>query len=1198
LHCPHTFRTALRWIRIAACVLAFLAPQAAVFAQGLVNVVGTVVDRVGRPVSGADVVATDPRTQRFARTVSGEAGRFALGLELSPARDLLVFSSHPEIGVVRVRVNAYASDSALRLELRPSSAQALAARRVTASQTNAPERLDRDAAFAGVGGGEQNVNAIKGSVGPDEIGSVWAGVELNTALSRTGNEATFLGSTTDQNVRLSDGLGVGSERLPRLSRSAVKLLTSPIDIANGGFAGVAVSITPSRAQKGYATRNLAVLVSPYTGGQRLGRAAPGGAARSIALSGALTRTAFDDRIGMNGSFDLRSTSSQGTFSLVDAANVAESASLTGALQTLQSGGVLTGGPSDRVTGRELIALLRLDDMRPGHRGPSIILSAEAYQSPASRPAFSATSLNQRGKRQALSVQVSMAPDFGLSPAWLIDTRAGARVSTSAWSSFSDAPTVTIRSIDTDFLGFGSPLFSAGGGPRRPRQRAATVEGLIDVQHSTASGANTLKLVAWSRADVASIEAERAPRVSVLFPNTQAVIDTTPFRYAVAAMLGPRRTTTLHSAIGLANQTTIRRQNKIYLGVRIDASSLLNASGLYVSPLGPASRLPIGVKLSPRIGVDWFTRRMPTGWIQLGGPVTDPFIVREPVGIFRIGFGRFVGRLTPETQAIAGLTSRQLTNALECRENELPAVSWQTLISGPAQVQCRDGPNITATGPLAAAVLGSALRPPDAWRANVSYSAVLLRTRLQVDARWSRTSDGLSFTDRNLRASPTFALANEAQRPVFFDSTSTQSSSGLLAGQSGRADTRFGRVLVTGSEGVSTGGAVTIQASPEAALRKGRALLSVEYTLARTTRRANGFTSTTAGDPRVFETSLHPGDARHRIVIQSGIAASGLLFSGRISGQSGLPFTPVVASDINGDGLVNDRAFVPSLSQEAERSIRSRGAVRCLVNTRSSIAKDGACRGPWSLRSQLRLESLRGVRVLGSGARMRIAAQVSEPIGAMLRAFRNGALADRLSALSVDPVLLLPSSFRLAQRAFEYRVNPNFGTVSATSLARPSVSIDVSIDLTPPFERQLATRLLGEARRGEVRVTRSAARLREVYAGRMLANWDVVSAEVLRMKADRATLDSLQRIGSRLRVDLDSLWRPVTERAASLVGLSDIEPFASAMLAAERRMWNIVWSRTADAAAQLLTDAEVDRLSGSVRFLLRRRASEGYVYVTP
>src|SRR5206468_1265470 len=80
--------------------------------------------------------------------------------------------------------------------------------------------------------------------------------------------------------------------------------------------------------------------------------------------------------------------------------------------------------------------------------------------------------------------------------------------------------------------------------------------------------------------------------------------------------------------------------------------------------------------------------------------------------------------------------------------------------------------------------------------------------------------------------------------------------------------------------------------------------------------------------------------------------------------SGAPFTPVVGSDINGDGARNDRAFifVPATAPDTAVGIAMRtliadapGAVRrCLISQLARVPARNSCTGPWQPSFDLQL----------------------------------------------------------------------------------------------------------------------------------------------------------------------------------------------------------------------------------------------------
>src|SRR5439155_18632461 len=141
------------------------------------------------------------------------------------------------------------------------------------------------------------------------------------------------------------------------------------------------------------------------------------------------------------------------------------------------------------------------------------------------------------------------------------------------------------------------------------------------------------------------------------------------------------------------------------------------------------------------------------------------------------------------------------------------------------------------------------------------------------------------------------------------------------------------------------------------------LVTVAYTLSDFRSLESGFDGSTFGSPRVREWGRAPLDARQQFVVRAGFGRNTTSFTlfGRL--QTGLPFTPRVGADVNGDGLANDRAFVfdplasdPTVAA-ATRALLTNSSSRVatrLTRQRGSPAKRASCEGPWtaSLNAQL------------------------------------------------------------------------------------------------------------------------------------------------------------------------------------------------------------------------------------------------------
>jgi hypothetical protein len=215
-------------------------------------------------------------------------------------------------------------------------------------------------------------------------------------------------------------------------------------------------------------------------------------------------------------------------------------------------------------------------------------------------------------------------------------------------------------------------------------------------------------------------------------------------------------------------------------------------------------------------------------------------------------------------------------------------------------------------------------------------------------------------DANFAGSPRFALAAEGGRPVFVSEAAIDPASGAVSPAESRRAAAFGRVGVRTSDLRGYGGQLTAQLSPDVfRFRSRRSLFaSTAYTLQGTRRQVRGFDGAAFGDPRVREWAAAPNDARHVLVVQGGFTAPRLgtvtLF-GRA--QSGLPFTPVVQGDVDGDGRAGDRAFVPDPARAGDaaladgiRALLADGpatARRCLERSLGRVAARNGCRGPWT-----------------------------------------------------------------------------------------------------------------------------------------------------------------------------------------------------------------------------------------------------------
>lgn len=299
--------------------------------------------------------------------------------------------------------------------------------------------------------------------------------------------------------------------------------------------------------------------------------------------------------------------------------------------------------------------------------------------------------------------------------------------------------------------------------------------------------------------------------------------------------------------------------------------------------------------------------------------------------------------------------------------------------------------------------------PRTLKASLGYEHPLgTSTRIELDLIYSRSTHQFTVKDLNLGArscqpaqgagafrerdyenvAPCFTLANENDRPVFLPRTGFNPRSVFAGSTTGSRNTvaSFDRVYYN----VSDGEAEAYDASVRVDQRiGGRFDVSVGYGWVHAYDNSSyscctsgeGFsTEVTAGNPNAVG---DPGDVdkfwgvsrfERRHTMTGNVvwhAPYGILVSGIWRSQSGLPFTPAVDGDVNGDGgSFNDRPMIGGVqlnsAADQEKYDLLVGRWKCLREQVGGIAERNSCRGPWfhslNLRLSKEVSTVRGQRV--------------------------------------------------------------------------------------------------------------------------------------------------------------------------------------------------------------------------------------------
>jgi len=461
------------------------------------------------------------------------------------------------------------------------------------------------------------------------------------------------------------------------------------------------------------------------------------------------------------------------------------------------------------------------------------------------------------------------------------------------------------------------------------------------------------------------------------------------------------------------------------------------------------RIPGHTRLSPRIGFVW------TGG---GGEEGEPTTVRGGVGAFQSP--------TPTALYSAALGAPGLSNAeteLVCIGSAVPIPNWVEYASDPSTIpgQCADTGRTVAISPHPnVTAFARDYAPPHAWRASFGVQRRLLHAfTVSLDASYARGTSQYGFRDVNLVATRRFTLPDEGGRPVYVPADSVVPATGALGVTASRVHPEFGEVLVIGSDLQSDTRQVTLGFG--AGTTRGAAL-RVSYTLTRARDQSSfsccaashGFAApTTAADPNVREWATSDLERRHAFLATVTLPIATALELGAIARlTSGAPFTPVVGSDINGDGARNDRAFifVPATAPDTAVGNAMRtliadapGAVRrCLVTELARVAARNACTGPWQPSFDLQL-SWRPAW-LGLERRLTLSLLTVNLLGGLDEWLHGAAnLHGWGFAAAPDPVLLYVRGFDPATARFRYAVNGRFG---ASTSGNGGVTVPFQIGL--------------------------------------------------------------------------------------------------------------------------------------------------------
>jgi hypothetical protein len=515
------------------------------------------------------------------------------------------------------------------------------------------------------------------------------------------------------------------------------------------------------------------------------------------------------------------------------------------------------------------------------------------------------------------------------------------------------------------------------------------------------------------------------------------------------------------------------------GLRIEASRFAGPTssdeGVDSIFARQTTRLPKALALSPMAGFTWKHGQ----YNEQSGAANFSAARSSLSG----GIREYRGTLSPgAVSAVLGESGAAgAAEELDCVGTAVPPPNWNAFASSASAFpsECFGG---VLSDPLAlrqrpVSFYATNYDFPRSWREEINWQWLFngqFSGTLGV-VNTLNTSQADAF-DLNFSGQQRFTLAREGNRPVFVRPQSIDVATGAVAFSDSRLSSEFGHVMevrsdVRSRQQLLTAGATyrlgtsAFVSSSADSHQELTATLSGSYTYAASGTQTRGFTASTAGDPR--ELSNGPaGIPRHSIQVILNLQRAqwfSISASGRVN--SGLSFTPLVASDINGDGLVNDRAFVFAPGVETEPSVAGLGtlmqqapvyAKECLDRQIGRIATQASCTGPWY--ATLGTISIRPDPYrIGLGTRGSATLYINNLLGGIDGlVHRDNRLRGWGQIAAPDPTLLFVRGFDATAARFLYSANPNFGSIATTRRITQTpfrLTLDLRFDVGPNRESQ-------------------------------------------------------------------------------------------------------------------------------------------------
>ena len=959
------------------------------------------------------------------------------------------------------------------------------------------QRAARGDSLTDVSGSER---ATTNAVSFDQLSDLAAlaaslpGVQYIPGTEERASGFSVLALSADQNATTLNGLAFGGSSLPRDANVSTSLVTTPYDVSRGNFSGGLLNVRTLPGSNYIVRAASFAFDAPQAQWTDAAGRALGQRYRNVSAGGRFSGPISFDKAFYSIAYQAgRRTSDFQSLTNTDAIGLRTAGvamdSVTRLLSILERAGVPLGGrPGDRTT--DNASIFGTFDL-----APPTSTSGEAFNltfngtwtrqnpgtaAPTQLPSSSGEVTNWFG-----GVQLRQSGYYGIGI--LSETSVGLNRFNFSGSPFVDLPSGVVRVSSSFETGTSSVQNIAFGGNAMSNasQTLTSAQAMNQLSWFSESNQHRLKLTSELRRD--QFAQDLTPnRLGTFGFNSLADLDAVRPAMFVRTIGSRERSVGQYvAAVSLGDTYRPISDLQLQFGVRVDGNRFTSvpAANAEVARLfGVANdRLPTDVYVSPRVGFSWATLRGGVGVFQGMPNVTQ------------------IGDAMDNT-GLAGATTQ-----LSCVGSAVPTPDWAAYAAsvGAIPTRCADGSTATPFGGAApnVALFAKGYTAPRSVRSNLQWSSAILDNRVSatIDATYSLNLAQPSVVDLNFDPSARLTLSDEGRR--VFASDIVAATGAIAAGQ-GRISPLFTRVMELRSDMRSETKQLMVQLRPTSF--SSSYAWAVSYVYARARERFRGFASA-GGDPREAAWSRSSLDSRHQFVYAftynwlDFVRAS---WYGTL--RSGLPYTPVVAGDVNGDGFANDRAFVFNGGSQA-----------CLQRQVGRIAARNSCEGPWTATGALTL----------SFNPLKIRLPQRADLSFQLRGWER----------PWTPVnqLLFVRGFDPATRRFKYEVNQRFGEAQDRSRQPVTLTAILRVDVGPTREQQSLTQMLDRGRRGRGQRF-SEGVIKSLYGTSSVVN---PMAQILR-QADSLELtgiqaDSVAVLNRRYSARLDSIWTPVAKYLASL-----------------------------------------------------------------